>query len=114
MVFAAQTAALIAVAAVLLWPPVEEPEFTTLTVPETLPEGEYFRVVFEPTLPASELSSLLETLQLSIVAGPSGHGVYTLKLPSAASDADRDALLATLLADSGVRFAQPVTGGTAP
>lgn len=114
IVLAAQTAALLAVAAVLLWPSVEGPEYTTLTVPETLPEGQYFRVVFEPALPAAELSNLLETLHLSVVDGPSGHGVYTLKLPAATSEADRDALLSTLLANRGVRFAQPVTGGTAP
>jgi hypothetical protein len=114
IVFAAQTAVLIAVAAVLLWPSVERPEYTTLTVPETLPEGQYFRVVFEPALPAAELSSLLETLQLSIIDGPSGQGVYTLKLPAVASIAERDALLAKLQASNGVSFAQPVTGGTTP
>jgi hypothetical protein len=114
MVFAAQTAILLVVAAVVLWPSVRNPEFTTLTTPQTLPDGQYFRVVFEPSLPAAELSSLLESLHLSIVDGPSGNGVYTLKLSTAAADADRDALVSTLLANSGVRFAQPVTGGTAP
>jgi hypothetical protein len=111
IVIAAQTALLVALATVWLWPMAEEPEFTTLTVSESLPDGNYFRVVFEPNLSAADLSSLLESMHLTIVDGPSGHGVYTLRLASPASEADRDALVASLLSNADVRFAQPVTIG---
>jgi acyl dehydratase len=50
-------------------------------------------------------------MHLTIVDGPSGHGVYTLRLASPASEADRDALVASLLSNADVRFAQPVTIG---
>ena len=106
--FAAQSALVILLGTALLWPQTQEPAFTTLTAPENLPDGQYVRVVFEPTLPASDLSSLLDTMNLTIVDGPSDRGVYTLRLSTALSAADRDALLADLSFNDAVVFAQPV------
>jgi len=109
--FAAQTAVVAVLAAVLLWPPADEPEFTTLTDPQTLPEGQYVRVVFKPTLPASDLSSLLDTMNLTIVDGPSDRGVYTLRLSATLTTADREAIVADLSSNDDVVFAQSVRNG---
>ena len=109
--FAAQTALVVVLATALLWPQADEPEFTTLTDPQNLPEGRYVRVVFEPALPASELSSLLDAMNLTIVDGPSDRGVYTLRLSATLSAADRDAIVTDLSANDDVVFAQPVPSG---
>ncbi len=109
--FAAQTAVVVVLATVLLWPQVDEPGFTTLTDPQNLPDGQYVRVVFEPTLPASDLSRLLDTMNLTIVDGPSDRGVYTLRLSITLSAADRAAIVADLSSNDGVVFAQPVPSG---
>ena len=111
LAFAAQTAVVAVLAAVLLWPQIDEPEFTTLTDPQALPEGQYVRVVFKPTLPASDLSNLLDTMNLTIVDGPSERGVYTLRLAANPGTADRAAIVADLSSNDGVLFAQPVPSG---
>lgn len=111
LAFAAQTAVIVILATVLFWPQVDKPEFTTLTDPQDLPDGQYVRVVFEPTLAASDLSSLLDTMNLTIVDGPSDRGVYTLRLSTTLSAADRTALVADLSSSDSVVFAQPVPGG---
>jgi len=108
--FALQSALVILLGTALLWPQTEEPAFTTLTAPESLSEGQYIRVVFEPTLPASDLSTLLDTMNLTIVDGPSDRGVYTLRLSTTRSAADLEAMLADLSSNGGVVFAQPVPG----
>jgi hypothetical protein len=108
--FIAQTAVVAVLATVLLWPAADEPAFTTLTNPQALPEGQYVRVVFKPALPASELSSLLDTMNLTIVDGPSDRGVYTLRLSETLTTADREAVVADLSSNESVMFAQPVPG----
>lgn len=109
--FAAQTAVVVVLATVLLWLQVDEPAFTTLTTPQNLPEGQYIRVVFEPTLPASDLSQLLDKMNLTIVDGPSNRGVFTLRLSTTLTTADRDAIVADLSSNEGIVFAQPVPDG---
>ncbi len=112
--FAAQTVLLLVLAATLLWPDANNSEFSTLTVPEDLPDGHYVRVVFDPNLTATELSRLLNEMSLTVSAGPSNRGVYTLGIPDPASGVDRDAVVANLRANPGVLFAQPVRGAAGP
>lgn len=107
---AAQAVLVVVLATLLLLPETDEPKFTTLTNPQTLPDGQYVRVVFEPALPASDMSTLLETMDLTIVDGPSARGVYTLQLSSDLSTTDRAAIVAELSSNDGVVFAQPVAG----
>lgn len=109
--FVVQTAVVAIFATVLLWPQADKPEFTTLTDQQTLPDGQYVRVVFKPTLAASDLSGLLDSMNLTIVDGPSDRGVYTLRLSASLTNTDREAIVADLSSNDGVMFAQPVSSG---
>jgi hypothetical protein len=64
--------------------------------------------VFSPDLTHSDLKELLDELELSIVAGPSDRGVYTLATENLIMVEERDAALANLLKNRSVLFAQPV------
>ena len=107
--FAAQTAVLIALAAVLIWPEPRGGEFTTLTQSQNLPDGHYLRVVFSPDLQQSQLTTLLDKHDLTIVDGPTVRGVYTLGVANTSLYSDR--LLSSLQGDPDVLFAQPVIIG---
>jgi hypothetical protein len=109
--FAAQTALLIAVLAFWVSPPISEPEFTTLTEPQVLPDGHYVRIVFNPTLDTAAISALLEGTGLNVSSGPSPRGVYTLRFADGTAVADRAAVVTALHGEPGVLFVQPVTGG---
>lgn len=108
IVLAAQSVLLIALVGLLLWPEPENPEFTTLTRPNDLPDGLYIRLVFSPEIAQTELSDLLDRFELEVVEGPSTRGVYTLALADSMSVDDRDRLVTSLQADSSILFAQPV------
>ena len=107
--FAAQTAVLIALVTVLFWPEPRGGEFTTLTQSQNLPEGQYLRVVFSPDLQQSQLTTLLDKHDLTIVDGPTVHGVYTLGVANTSLYSDM--LLSSLQGDPDVLFAQPVIIG---
>ncbi len=107
--FAAQTAVLIALATVLFWPEPRGGEFTTLTQLQNLPEGQYLRVVFSPDLQQSQLTTLLDKHDLTIVDGPTVRGVYTLGVANTSLYSDM--LLSSLQGDPDVLFAQPVIIG---
>jgi len=107
--FAAQTAVLIALAAVLIWPEPRDGEFTTLTQSQNLPDGHYLRVVFSPDLQQSQLTTLLDKHDLTIVDGPTVRGVYTLGVANTSLYSDM--LLSSLQGDPDVLFAQPVIIG---
>ncbi|MFQ5983348.1 MAG: hypothetical protein ACE5KS_08240, partial [Woeseiaceae bacterium] len=109
--FAAQTALLLVLAMVLLWPEPRDAQFEMLTQPQELPDGQYLRVVFSPDLAQAGLTELLHELELTIVAGPSSRGVYTLGGVNSLSVDDRDKLMTILQEDSEVLFAQPVVRG---
>ena len=68
--FAAQTVVLIVLAGVLLWPEPEGGEFSTLTETQSLPDGQYIRVVFSPDLQQPQITVLLDQYDLTIVDGP--------------------------------------------
>lgn len=82
--------------------------YRTLTQPDRAPaDGERWRVVFQEQHTLAELQDLLRTHGLTIVAGPSEAGVFTLaaSLPPLA---DADALAARLRQSPLVRFAEAV------
>lgn len=109
--FVAQSALVIVLASLLLWPATDERVFTVLTdEPTDLPTGSYVRVVFNPELASSEVPIFLDRFELRVVNGPSRHGVYTLGLARTTSVQDRDKLVLLLQDDSRVLFAQPVGG----
>ncbi len=110
--FAVQTGLVIVLASVLFWPGSEDPEFTTLTQAQNIPDGHYVRVVFSPDLAASELSNLLDEMALTVADGPSVRGVYTLGISQTMSEVERARLLANLQQEPNVLFAQPVVLGT--
>lgn len=106
LAFAAQSALVVVLAAALIWPEAPEPEFTTLTQPQALPDGPYVRAVFSPDLRVKQLAGLLGETGLSIADGPSPRGVYTLKAAEGLSEADSTRLLNELQRRDGVLFAQ--------
>ena len=109
--FAVQTVLLVVLASLLLWPDPRDAEYATLTQPQFLPDGNYVRVVFSPEFPQTELSVLLDEFQLTVVDGPSKHGVYTLGVANTMSADDRDQMVMALQGDPNVLFAQPVIRG---
>jgi len=111
LAFAVQTAALIIVVGVVLLPREPEPLFTTLTSSEAMPAGHYLRVVFDPTVAESDVADMLRTNRLSVAAGPSDRGVFTLRFADVVGASDREAVLADMQGDSRILFAQSVAGG---
>jgi hypothetical protein len=109
--FVAQTVLLLVLATLLFMPAGDDPAYTTLTDPDSLPAGAYVRIVFTPEIDQTELTMFLDRFELSVVGGPSARGVYTLELADAMSLKDRDNLLLYLQGDSRVLFAQPVVHG---
>ena len=108
--FAVQTLALVAVAFVWLQPRDLEPEFVTLTTPQTLPAGQYLRVVFDPTLDDVDVLTLLDEAGLSVATGPSERGVYTLRFADELSVDQQITIADGLRADGRVLFLQTVEG----
>lgn len=108
--FALQSLVLAAVAAAWLVGREPAAEYTTLTTPERLGEGDYLRVVFDPGVDAASLGALLEDQGLVVAAGPSARGVYTLGFEAPQDPVGRDAVQAALAADPRVLFVQPVPG----
>jgi hypothetical protein len=106
-----QALALAAIGAVLLLRPAAAPtpDFRTLSTAQTEPAA--LRVVFAPATTLGELQALLQANQLSVLAGPTDAGIFTLALRSADRKLSREEALARLRADPRVRFAEPV--GTA-
>lgn len=109
--FAAQSLALVAVAALWLQSGTGEPGFRTLSATESLPSGHYLRVVFDPTLDPVGIDALLAGRGLDVVAGPSERGVFTLRFAGTTGEDDRAAVTETLQSDARVLFVQPVAGG---
>jgi hypothetical protein len=109
---AVQMGLIIVLASVMFWPGSGDPEFTTLTQPQNIPDGHYIRAVFSPDLAASDLSKLLEDMALTVADGPSARGVYTLSISQAMSESERARLLANLQGETNVLFAQAVVLGT--
>lgn len=109
--FAAQSLALVAVAALWVQSNTDEPQFRTLTSTEALPAGNYLRVVFDPNLEAETIDALLSDAGLGVASGPTERGVLTLRFADAATEADRAAASDALRNDPRVLFLQPVSGG---
>lgn len=109
--FAAQSVALVAIAALWLQAGNGEPEFQTLTTSAGLPTGHYLRVVFDPTVDRQEIDALLADAKLGVAAGPTERGVITLRFADEVGEADREAMAETLRADARLLFVQPVAGG---
>lgn len=86
--------------------------YRTLTQPDpAAADDAHWRVVFQEQRTLAELQGLLRTHGLTIVAGPSEAGVFTLAaaLPRAPEgDAQADALAARLRQSPLVRFAEAV------
>ncbi len=112
--YVAQSILLVVLAAALLWPATPDTEYAVLTQASDLADGHYVRVVFSPDLTHSDLKELLDELELSIVAGPSDRGVYTLATGNSIAAEERDTALASLLKKRSVLFAQPVNRGARP
>lgn len=111
LAFAAQSLALLAVAALWLQAETEEPQFRTLTTAETLAAGNYLRVVFDPDIDPASIDVLVAGTGLAVVAGPTDRGVVTLRFADTAADDDRLAVTEALREDPRVLFLQPVAGG---
>jgi anti-sigma factor RsiW len=109
--FAAQSLALVAVAALWLQADTDEPQFRTLTSTEALPADNHLRVVFDPTVEAEAIDALLADVGLGVASGPTERGVLTLRFVDATTAADRAAVSETLRDDPRVLFVQPVAGG---
>ena len=81
--------------------------YETLSSPAPAANGARIRVVFTRSMTIGELTALLGTQRLLIVAGPSDAGVFTVGATDTTLDRDRlDALLAGLRADPHVLFAE--------
>jgi len=109
--FAAQSVLLVVIATLWLQAGPGEPEFRTLSNDETLPAGNYLRVVFNPTLNQAAIDALLADTGLSITNGPTERGVVTLRFAATVGASNRAAVTEALQKDTRVLFVQPVAGG---
>lgn len=83
------------------------PDYRTLSTQSApSPRDGQIRAVFSPDLKLAELQGLLSSSKLSVVAGPTEAGVYTLTLDDA--NATVDNALAHLRGNPSVRFAEPI------
>jgi len=108
LAFVAQTILVIVLTLALALPTVSEPEFTTLTRPESLSGSHHVRVVFNPETTLAEVTALLEELALEVETGPTARGVYTLALTAGTSAQELEQLLGQIQSRPSVQFAQPV------
>lgn len=89
--------------------PVDAAPYRTLTQPQTSPvTAPQWRVVFQDRTSLEQLQRLLHEHRLTIVAGPSDAGVFTLGAAAPQAQAQADALAARLRASPLVRFAEAV------
>lgn len=109
--FAVQTVLVLALGAAWLSPSGEDAAYTTLTAVESLPSGDYVRVVFDPALSDASLQQLVAETGMVIVAGPSRRGVYTLGWSGEVPEEHRDAVIASLRRQETVLLAEPVRLG---
>lgn len=83
------------------------PDYRTLSTQSApSPRDGRIRAVFSPDLTLAELQGLLSSSKLSVVAGPTEAGVYTLTLEDAHASVDN--ALAHLRGSASVRFAEPI------
>ena len=88
-------------------PSPEQAPYRTLTQPQAaLPAAPHWRVVFQDGMKLDELQRLLHEHRLTIAAGPSDAGVFTLAAEAPHALALADALAAQLRASPWVRFAE--------
>jgi len=112
--FVAQTLLLAMLGVFWLQDDQPEPAYTTLSTPQSLPPGNYLRVVLDPSLNLEDIDALLERHSLTIVTGPSDRGVYTPRFDDANAAGARQTAIEELSANENVLFVQPVTGGERP
>lgn len=93
-----------------------ESAYRTLSTAPAEPPHPALRVLFAPTTTLAEVQDLLRVNGLTIQAGPSDAGLFTLALRTPREPAaEQAAALARLRADPRVRFAEPAaTVGTPP
>jgi hypothetical protein len=80
-----------------------EPEYTTLSTPETIDRRAAVRVVFAPDASLNQINQLLRSVECDIIAGPSEAGVYTL---ATAAEQDVQGIITQLRERSEVLFAE--------
>lgn len=76
--------------------------------------GPRIRAVFADATTIEELAAITRAAGLTVVAGPTDAGVYTLGLDRNSSVATLDDALGRLRDDPRVRFAEPMTSGAGP
>ncbi len=81
----------------------ESASYHTVTTARAKPPHETIRAVFDPAMTVIELQTLLDDAGLSIVAGPTEAGVYSLAPTSTLATASS---LEILRRHAGVRFAE--------
>lgn len=80
--------------------------YQTLSSPAPYVDNGQIRAVFAPDLELHDLQMLLASSELTIVAGPTEAGVYTLAPTK--QKANIDSALADLRRNANVRFAEPI------
>lgn len=86
------------------------PAYRTLSAAQIAPASATIRIVLEPRTTLGELQALLERSGLTVVAGPSPAGVWSLAPSNASGHAATAAALRSLRAEPAVRFAEPLDG----
>ena len=111
---AVAAAVLLSVIASALWIQAQQRsavDYYTVTSAAALPHGAVIRAVFATTLTLSEVQSVLAKAQLTIVAGPTEAGVYSLAMTTSESP---DWSLQRLRKENAVRFAERIGPASPP
>jgi hypothetical protein len=93
--------------------PRQDPAFVTLTEPVQLPAGRYLRIVLHPDAGPDQAANLAQRAGLSIAAGPTGRGVYTLASDHTDESFWNGARI-TLEQEADVLFVQGIVVGQGP
>jgi hypothetical protein len=110
---AVQTAVIVLLAAAIVLQTSTAPPLSYRTLSDVVtdptPDRAHIRVIFTDDMTERELRALLDTVQGTIVAGPSAMAVYTVAVPASASERTERtrSALATLRAHPKVRLAEP-------
>ncbi|HTT05793.1 MAG TPA: zf-HC2 domain-containing protein [Steroidobacteraceae bacterium] len=88
--------------------PAQLPAYRTLSATQSAPAAATIRIVLEPRATLAQLQALLERTGLTVVAGPSPAGVWSLAPSNASGHAATAAALRSLRTDPAVRFAEPL------
>jgi hypothetical protein len=107
LVFAAQLALIVLLAAIALVPRRVGPEYQTTSGHVTTRGGTQLTISFNPNSALEQVNTVLNLVGATVVSGPSAQGMYVIELPIAAEKQEEvQAAIKKLRSSEAVRFVE--------